>query len=89
MPKMGVKKLCEPKNWNLIKNEITDIDTPLFRYLLNNRKSFAKKIGQKEVEEKIMSAYQNEFRVFKMMGIDYEKRMAGKSQSYTRQHCIY
>ncbi len=80
MPKMGVKKLCEPKNWNLIKNEITDIDTPLFRYLLNNRKSFAKKIGQKEVEEKIMSAYQNEFRVFNMMGIDYEKRMADLKQ---------
>ena len=80
MPEMGVKKLCEPQNWNLIKNEITDIDSPLFRYLLNNRKSFAKKIGQKEVEEKIMSAYRNEFRVFKMMGIDYEKRMADLKQ---------
>lgn len=75
MPQMGVKKLSEPQNWNLIKNEITNIDTPLFRYLLNNRKGFAKRIGQKEVEEKIMSTYQNEFRVFKMMGIDFEKRM--------------
>jgi len=80
MPQMGIKKLCEPRNWELIKTEVTNIDTPLFRYLFNHRKDFAKRIGQKEVEEKIMPAYQNEFRVFKMMGIDYEKRMADLKQ---------
>ncbi len=80
MPQMGVKKLSEPRNWELIKTEITNIDNPLFRYLLDNRKGFTKRIGQKEIEEKIMSTYQNEFRVFKMMGIDFEKRMADLKQ---------
>lgn len=76
MPQLGVKKLCEAENWSLIKTEITNVDTPLFRYLVDNRKAFSKQIGQQEVEEKIMSAYLEEFRIFKSMGIDFEKRIA-------------
>ena len=75
MPPMGVKKLCEPENWSLIKTEITNVDTPLFRYLVENRKNFSKYLGQQEVEEKIMSVYSEEFRTLKLMGIDYEKRI--------------
>ena len=38
MPQLGVKKLCEAENWSLIKTEITNVDTPLYRYLVDNRK---------------------------------------------------
>ena len=80
MIQLGVNKLCEPKNWNLIKTEINEVDTPLFRYLVTNRKTFSKILGQQEIENKIMSVYLNEFRLFKMMGIDFEKRMADLKQ---------
>ena len=80
MLQLGVNKLCEPGNWNLIKTEINEVDAPLFRYLVENRKAFSKHLGQQEVENKIMSAYSNEFRVFKMMGIDFEKRMTDLKQ---------
>lgn len=70
---LGVKELCVSKNWELIKAEINNIDIPLFRYLLDNRKAFSKQLGQQEVEEKIISTYKKEFCTFKNTGINLEK----------------
>lgn len=63
MIQLGVNKLCEPKNWTLIKTEVNNVDTPLFRYLVENRAAFCKQLGQQEVENKIISVYSEEFRV--------------------------
>ena len=71
MIQLGVNKLCEPENWTLIKTEVNNVDTPLFRYLVENRAAFCKQLGQQEVENKIISVYSEEFRVLKMMGIDF------------------
>lgn len=75
MPPLGVTRLCEPENWNLIKKEINQVDAPLFNYLVNNRKAFSRKLGHQEVESKIISTYSNEFRMFKMMNMDFDSRM--------------
>ena len=80
MLQLGVDKLCKPQNWNLIKREINNVETPLFRYLIKNRQSFSKCLGQQEVEEKIITVYSHEFRTSKMMGIDFDKRMADLKQ---------
>lgn len=80
MIQLGVNKLCEPKNWTLIKTEVNNVDTPLFRYLVENRAAFCKQLGQQEVENKIISVYSEEFRVLKMMGIDFDKRMTDLKQ---------
>lgn len=75
MTPLGVKKLCESHNWELIKTELNNIDLSLFRYLLKNRKKFSQQLGREEVEKKIISTYKNEFQMYKAMGIDLEKRM--------------
>lgn len=80
MIQLGVNKLCEPENWTLIKTEVNNVDTPLFRYLVENRAAFCKQLGQQEVENKIISVYSEEFRVLKMMGIDFDKRMTDLKQ---------
>ena len=80
MIQLGVNKLCEPENWMLIKTEINNVDTPLFRYLVENRAAFCKQLGQQEIQDKIISVYSEEFRIFKTMGIDFEKRMADLKQ---------
>lgn len=80
MPSLGVNKLCEPENWNLIKNEIESVDTPLFRYLVNNRKAFSRQLGQQEVENKIMNTYSNEFRMQKMLNMNFDSRMQDLKQ---------
>lgn len=76
LPLLGVEKLCEPDNWNSIKTEIINIDSPLFRYMIDHREACIKLLGRPEVEQLIMANYVNEFRIYKLMGIDYEKRIA-------------
>lgn len=80
MPLLGVNKLCEPENWKLIKNEIKNVDTPLFGYLVNNRKAFSRKLGRQEVETKIMNTYKNEFRMMKMMNMNFDSRLTDLKQ---------
>lgn len=80
MLSLGVNRLCEPENWNLIKNEIGNIDIPLFRYLVDNRKAFSRQLGQEEVEDKIMNTYSNEFRILKMMNMNFDSRMQDLKQ---------
>ena len=80
MPLLGVNKLCEPENWKLIKNEIKNVDTPLFGYLVNNRKAFSRKLGRQEVETKIMNTYKNEFRIMKMMNMNFDSRLTDLKQ---------
>ena len=80
MPLLGVNKLCEPENWKLIKNEIENVDTPLFGYLVNNRKAFSRKLGRQEVETKIMNTYKNEFRMMKMMNMNFDSRLTDLKQ---------
>ncbi|WP_018339238.1 thioredoxin family protein [Butyricimonas synergistica] len=80
MLSLGVNRLCKPENWNLIKNEIGNIDLPLFRYLVNNRKAFSRQLGQEKVEDKIMNTYSNEFRMMKMMDMDFDSRMQDLKQ---------
>lgn len=67
MPPLGVEALSEPKNWQIIREEVTDYGSRLFRYLLENRKAFEKKVGEEEVESKIVSVYRNHFRIVKRM----------------------
>ncbi|MCB6972182.1 MULTISPECIES: thioredoxin family protein [Butyricimonas] len=80
MPSLGVNELCKPENWNLIKNAIESIDIPVFRYLMNNRKAFSRKLGHQEVETKIMNTYKNEFRMMKMMKMNFDSRMTDLKQ---------
>lgn len=73
---MGVDKLCEKQNWELIQSQLDQIDNPLFRYLLKERKAFARRLGKQVVTNKLLNTYAEEFRVYKLMGLDYPARMA-------------
>lgn len=70
---MGIDHLCEPANWEVIKNVCSNIDSPLFRYVFDNRKAFTERLGKKEIEDKLISTYNYEFQVF--AEIDLKKRM--------------
>lgn len=71
----GVAVLCQGENWNLIKSELNNTETPLFQYIVKNREAFSKYLGRQQVGEKIISTYTNEFYMYKSMGLDFEKRM--------------
>lgn len=70
---MGIDHLREPANWEVIKNVCSNIDSPLFRYVFDNRKAFTERLGKKEIEDKLISTYNYEFQVF--AEIDLKKRM--------------
>ena len=65
-----------PDNWDLLNNEIKSTDNPLFERLLKERDDFGKHLGREVVEEKIMRTYAEEFRVYKRMGLDFDKRIS-------------
>lgn len=67
--------LLSPFYWNIIKNDIHNIELPLFRYALQNRKKYAKICGQEEVFNKLFENYKNEFRMARMMGLNYDIRI--------------
>lgn len=69
-------ELLEKEYWDVIKNEIHNIELPAFRYALKNRKQYIKKYGDKEVYDKLFGEYTNEFRMARMMGLDYDIRIA-------------
>lgn len=76
-PGLGVGELSRTKYWQLIQTRLNKTDNPLFRYILMNRKAFSENLGRESVESKLLNTYADEFRVYKLMGLDYEKRMAG------------
>lgn len=77
---MTVADLCKPSNWSMLKEEVSSPDAPVFRKLLDNRDVFEKQLGRNEVEGKIISTYQGEFAMYKMMGMPFAKRIADLQQ---------
>lgn len=73
---LSTAELCMPDNWDLLNNEIKSTDNPLFERLLKERDDFGKHLGREVVEEKIMRTYAEEFRVYKRMGLDFDKRIS-------------
>ena len=73
---MSIKELCEEGNWRMIVNDINTTDSPVFRKLFNQRREFEKLLGRANVEEKIVSTYKNEFDMYKMMDMQFDKRIA-------------
>lgn len=69
-------ELLETAYWKVIKNEIHNIELPAFRYVLEHRKQYIKKYGEKEVYDKLFGEYANEFRMARMMGLNYDIRIA-------------
>lgn len=62
--------------WQAFKDEIHNIELPVFRYMLKNRKKLTKIYGQEEVYGKLFGEYATEFRTSRMMGLDYDVRIA-------------
>lgn len=75
MPPMKIETLCRQENWELISKNLHKIDNQLFRHLLKERKAFSKILGQEVVYNKLISDYKQEFRMMKLMGLDYRERM--------------
>lgn len=73
---LSVKELCTDAYWNIIQADVNSTESAAFRKLLEHRKEFIAALGREKVENKIMSTYQNEFSMNKMMGMDFEKRIA-------------
>lgn len=73
---LSTAELCLPENWDLLNNEINSTDNPLFERLLEERKDFDKHLGHQAVEDKIMRTYAEEFRIYKRMGLDFDKRIS-------------
>ena len=48
MPPLGVEALSEPKNWQIIREEVTDYGSRLFRYLLETGRHSRKKSGKRK-----------------------------------------
>lgn len=92
---MSVDDLCNPENWNMVMAEVNSPDSPVFRKLLDNRSTFERHLGKKEVESKIMSTYQGEFGLYKMMDMPFGKRVvdllalakAGYKQAQPLAYC--
>lgn len=72
---MTPEQLCENNHWKLFEEEITSPDAPVFRKFFENRKSFEKIMGKTTVENKLISTYQNEFDMYKMMDMNFAKRI--------------
>lgn len=72
---MSIEKLCEDNHWKLFDTEVTSPDSPAFRKLFDNRKSFENILGKEVVENKLISTYKNEFDMYKMMDMDFAKRI--------------
>lgn len=80
---LGDYLLAEKRNelqsdyWKIFKEEIHNIEHPVFRYVLDNRKKFARALGKEEVYSKLYGEYASEFRMARMLGLDYDTRIAG------------
>lgn len=73
---MTVEGLCESENWKLFETEVTSPDSPAFRKFFENRSAFENILGKATVENKLISTYKEEFSMYKMMGMDFAKRIS-------------
>lgn len=73
---MTVDKLCLKENWEILSAYVTDPEQPAFRRLLASRDSFEAKLGKDVVQNKLMSTYQDEFNMKKMLGLDFDLRIS-------------
>lgn len=76
-PELGIGELSRTKYWQLIQTRLNKTDNPLFQYILMNRKAFSENLGREIVEGKLLNTYADEFRMYKLMGLEYESRIAG------------
>lgn len=65
----------KPENWNMIVSDVNNPEMATFLRLLTYRPSFEKAMGRAVVEEKIMTVFQEDFRMHKMLNIDFQKRI--------------
>lgn len=72
----SVKETCQPENWKLVETYINSPATSAFRRLLAKRDSFEICLGKDVVMKKIMTTYQQEFDMMKMLDLDYPSRIA-------------
>ena len=72
---MTVAQLCQPEAWSIFSEEVKSTDSKLFQRLLSERKEFAAILGAQKVEQFILQRYFEEFRVYKRMGLDWDKRI--------------
>lgn len=72
---LGVEGIARPENWRRIESCINNVETPLFRYIVDNRKDLVQKVGRETVERKIMKVYANEFRMYQRMTMDFNSRI--------------
>lgn len=75
-PTLGVEELSKPQYWEIIQNQLKSTDNPLFQFILKNRKAFSKILSVDTVESKLLNTYVEEFRIHKLMGLDYTSRIA-------------
>jgi len=54
-------KLIDKNNWEIIKNYQHDINSREIKLLIKNKKQFAEAFSEKEVDNKIQTAFDNEF----------------------------
>lgn len=73
---LSIEELCKDDTWNMFSSEINSPDSPVFRKLLANRAHFEKLLGKDRVEGKIISTYQNEFNMCKMLDMHFDQRIA-------------
>ncbi len=93
---LSIDELCQDANWQKVSSDISSPDTPIFRKLLDNREKLESILGRQAVEGKLMSTYQNEFNTYKMMGMNFDKRIAvlqtldkvGYKQALALSYCM-
>lgn len=76
----GVGKMSSPEVWASIKATVNSADHPIFQYLVAQRNDFIARLGRQEVEQKIMSVYKEELRIFKTMQLDFDRRISVLAQ---------
>lgn len=65
----------KPENWNMIMSDVNDPEMTTFLRILAHRPSFENALGKAVVEKKIMTVYREDFRMHKMLDIDFGKRI--------------
>lgn len=86
----------KPENWNMIMSDVNDPEMTTFLRILAHRPSFENALGKAVVEKKIMTVYREDFRMHKMLDIDFGKRIqeldaldkAGYKQSRNLADCM-
>ncbi len=73
---LSIDELCNEEKWKKVSADINSPDVAIFRKLLDNREKLENILGKQTIEDKLMTAYQNEFNMYKMMGMDFDKRIA-------------